>query len=235
YGFNVGLSIAMSTTPEFYNRFNLANDFRKTTWLVGPQFIPDANGQPTAQPAFFPGTTNQIVITPDLTLKPPKPMDLGNAITDQLKGIRSIKYFPDRNIIQATRLNGNDVPVFRLADVMLMKSEAILRGATATTVRGELQTPLVLINRIRTRVGVAPAASIDLAGLLDERARELFWEGWRRNDLIRYGLFEVDYPLKNTDGSADPLTMNKDVSRRLYPIPATERLLNPNLTQNPGY
>ncbi|MBC8110735.1 MAG: RagB/SusD family nutrient uptake outer membrane protein, partial [Verrucomicrobia bacterium] len=93
YGFNVGLSIAMSTTPEFYNRFNLANDFRKTTWLVGPQFIPDANGQPTAQPAFFPGTTNQIVITPDLTLKPPKPMDLGNAVTDQLKGIRSIKYF----------------------------------------------------------------------------------------------------------------------------------------------
>lgn len=230
YGFNVGLSIAMSTTPEYYNRFNLKGDFRTTTWLVGPQFVPDANGQPTTQPVFYPGTTTQIVITPDLTLKPPKPMDLGNTIADQSKGVRSIKYYPDRNIIQATRLNGNDVPVLRLADIMLMKAEAILRGAAATTVRGELQTPLVLVNRIRARVGAELAVSVDLPGLLDERTRELSWEGWRRNDLIRYGLFETEYPLPN-----DVLTMNKDVTRRLYPIPATERSLNPNLQQNPGY
>jgi hypothetical protein len=122
------------------------------------------------------------------------------------------------------------MPVFRLADIYLMKAEAILRGATATSVNnGPIETPLILVNRLRTR-GAALAGSIDLQGLLDERARELSWEGWRRNDLIRFGQFEVDYPLAN-----DPLSMNKDVTRRLYPIPSTELKTNTNLTPNPGY
>ena len=231
YGINVNFSIAMSTTPEFYNRFTLKGDVRTTNWLVGKQYYPDANRmQDLSRPAFYPGSTTQIVITPDLTLKPPKPMDLGNTLADQSKGIRSIKYYPDKNATQATRLNSNDVPVFRLADVMLMKAEAILRGAAATTVRGELQTPLVLVNKIRARAGAELATSIDLAGMLDERAREFSWEAWRRNDLIRFGQFEVEYPLPN-----DVLTLNKDLTRRLYPIPSTELRLNPSLVQNPGY
>jgi hypothetical protein len=113
---------------------------------------------------------------------------------------------------------------------MLMKAEAILRGAAATTVNGQLQTPDVLVNKIRVRAGAPAVGGIDLPGLLDERAREFSWEAWRRNDLIRFGQFEVEYPLPN-----DVLTMNKDVSRRLYPIPAAEIKLNPNLVQNPGY
>jgi len=231
YGFNVGESIAMSTTPEFYNRFNLPGDFRTKTWLVGPQFYPDGNGGFTNQPVYYPNTTTQIVITPNLILVPPKPMDVGNTIATQAEGIRSIKYYPDPTTIQATRLNGNDVPVFRLADVMLMKAEAILRGATPTTVNGVLQTPDYLVNLLRTRAGATTMANgIDLPGLLDERARELSWEGWRRNDLIRYGLFEVSYPLPN-----DVLTMTTDPTRRLFPVPATELHLNPNLVQNPGY
>jgi hypothetical protein len=230
YGMNVGLSIAMSTTPEFYARFNIPGDFRTKTWLAGPQFYPDGNGGFTSQPVYYPGTTTQIIINPVLTLVPPKPMDLGNTIASQAEGVRSIKYYPDVNIIQSTRLNGNDVPVFRLADVYLMKAEAILRGATATTVNGQMETPLVLVNRLRTRAGAQTAASIDLPGLLDERARELSWEGWRRNDLIRYGLFEVNYPLPN-----DNLTMTTDPTRRLYPVPSTELKTNPNLVQNPGY
>jgi hypothetical protein len=179
---------------------------------------------------YYPNSTTQIVITPDLILVPPKPMDLGNTTASQAEGIRSIKYYPDPAIIQATRLNGNDVPVFRLADVYLMKAEAILRGAAATTVNGTLQTPDWLVTQLRTRAGAPVASGIDLPGLLDERARELSWEGWRRNDLIRYDQFEVDYPLAN-----DPLTMNKDVTRRLYPIPITEIKLNGNLIQNDGY
>lgn len=225
------LSIAMSTTPEFYNRFNIANDFRTKTWLVGPQFVPDGNGGFTSQPAYYPGTTNQIVITAPIILVPPKPMDVGNTQATQAEGVRSIKFYPDPTITTATRLNGNDMPVFRLADIYLMKAEAILRGATATSVNnGPIETPLILVNRLRTRAGAALAGSIDLQGLLDERARELSWEGWRRNDLIRFGQFEVDYPLAN-----DPLSMNKDVTRRLYPIPSTELKTNTNLTPNPGY
>jgi hypothetical protein len=230
YGFNVNLSIAMSTTPEFYNRFNLPGDARTKTWLAGPQFVPDGSGGFTSQPVYYPSTTTQIFIEPKLTLVPGKPMDLGNTIASQSQGVRSIKYYPDPTIIQNTRLNGNDVPVFRLADVMLMKAEAILRGAAATTVNGQLQTPDVLVNKIRVRAGAPAVGGIDLQGLLDERAREFSWEAWRRNDLIRFGQFEVEYPLPN-----DVLTMNKDVSRRLYPIPAAEIKLNPNLVQNPGY
>lgn len=231
YGFNVGLSIAMSTTPEFYKRFNLPGDIRNTTWLVGKQYAPDANKRPdSTKPVFYPGTTTQIEITPDLILVPPKPMDVGNTIASQSQGVRSIKYYPDPTIIQATRLNGNDVPVFRLADIMMMKAEAILRGAAPTVVKGEAQTHDVLVNKIRARAGAPLVSGIDLPGLLDERAREFSWEAWRRNDLIRFGEFEKEYPLPN-----DVLSMNKDVSRRLYPIPSTELKLNPNLIQNPGY
>ena len=230
YGFNVGLSIAMSTTPEFYARFNLPGDFRTTTWLAGPQFMPDGNGGFTTTPVYYPGTTNQVVLNPVLTLVPPKPMDLGNTLATQSEGVRSLKYYPDPAIIQATRLNSNDVPVLRLADVLLMKAEAILRGASATTSNGELQTPLVLVNKVRTRAGAQLASSIDLNGMLDERARELSWEAWRRNDLIRFGQFETEYPLPN-----DVLRMDKSIFRRLYPVPTIERRLNSNLLQNPGY
>jgi len=157
-------------------------------------------------------------------------MDVGNTLASQSEGVRSIKYYPDPAIIQATRLNGNDVPVFRLADVLLMKAEAILRGAPATAVGGEMQTPLVLVNKIRARAGARAATAIDLNGMLDERARELSWEAWRRNDLVRFGQFEVEYPLPN-----DVLKMDKSSFRRLYPVPNTELRLNANLKQNPGY
>ncbi|RYE11713.1 MAG: RagB/SusD family nutrient uptake outer membrane protein, partial [Sphingobacteriaceae bacterium] len=230
YGFNTGLSIAMSTTPEFYNRFNIPNDFRTKTWLVGPQYYPDGQGGFTTQPVYYPGTTTQINITAPLILVPGKPMDLGNTIASQSEGVRSLKYYPDPTMIQATRLNSNDMPVLRLADVFLMKAEAELRGAPTTIANGELQTPLVLVNKLRSRAGAQLATNVDLNVLLDERARELSWEGWRRNDLIRFGQFEVEYPLPN-----DVLSMNKDVTRRLYPVPSTELKTNPNLVQNPGY
>ncbi len=230
YGFSVNLSIAMSTTPEFYARFNLPGDFRTTTWLAGPQYAPDGNGGFTTTPVYYPNSTTQININPVLTLVPPKPMDLGNTQASQASGARSIKYYPDPTIIQATRLNGNDVPLLRLADVLLMKAEAILRGATATTVNGELQTPLVLVNKIRARAGAQQASSIALTGMLDERARELSWEAWRRNDLIRFGQFETEYPLPN-----DVLKMDKSEYRRLYPVPTIELRLNSNLAQNTGY
>jgi len=238
YGFNVGLSIAMSTTPEFYNRFNLPGDDRNKTWLAGPQFYPDGNGGFTNQPVYYPAPNDkvQINIIPTLTLTGLKPMDLGNdVLTSQSEGVRSIKYYPDATITQATRLNGNDIPVFRLADIYLMKAEALLRGATPTTINGELQTPLTLVNKVRLRSHAPAATSITLDDMLDERARELSWEAWRRDDLIRFGQFEKDYPLPVVGGKADDLQMNKDVTRRLYPVPSTEIKTNPNLVQNPGY
>jgi hypothetical protein len=230
YGFNVGESIAMSTTPEFYARFNIPGDFRTRTWLVGPQFYPDGNGGFTNQPVYYANTTTQIVITAPLILVPGKPMDVGNNVVNQAEGVRSLKYYPDPTTTQATRLNGNDVPVFRLADIYLMKAESILRGAAPTAVNGVMQTPDYLVNLLRTRAGAQTTTGVTLDTLLNERARELSWEGWRRDDLLRYGQYEVEYPLPN-----DVLSMDKNTYRRLFPIPINELKLNPNLVQNPGY
>ena len=62
------------------------------------------------------------------------------------------------------------------------------------------------------------------------RVRFRVRDGWRRDDLLRYGLYEKEYPLPN-----DVLSMDKSTYRRLFPIPINELKLNPNLVQNPGY
>jgi hypothetical protein len=210
-------SNAMCTVPEFLNLFNLPNDIRNTTWLSGKQV--DANGSPIMNGSA------QLDLTPEIVLTDAAQMNVGAEVGGVSRGARSIKFYPDKNSVD--RYQGNDIPIFRLADVYLMKAEAILRGAAATTVKGELQTPDVLVQKIRMRAGVTtPVAGITLDQLLDERGRELAWEGWRRNDLIRFGKYEGKWGFKAGGESVD---------YRLFPIPATERVLNTNLEQNHGY
>lgn len=232
-----GPSIALSTIADFYAFFNLPNDVRNNTWLAGGQYNKDgtknivrtstktldASSQGPDQPIDW-----WVTITPEMKLKPggEGKLDVGNDLLGQLKGVRSIKFYPDKNINTSTRFQNNDMPVFRLADVLMMKAEAILRGTAPTTVKGELQTPDVLVSKIRTRAGAAPAAGITLNEMLVERAREFAWEGWRRNDLIRFGKFEGQWGFKPKDN---------DVFRRIFPIPEIELALNPKLIRNPGY
>lgn len=165
-----------------------------------------------------------------------KPFDVGNDYLARCMGIRSVKFFPDKSTTAATRMSGNDVPIFRLADIYLLKAEGILRGATATTVNGELQTPLVLLNKVRSRAKAPLAAGVTLDELLDERARELYWENWRRNDLIRFDKFETEYAIPG-DVAVSGYTpgMDKDLRKRIFPVPASEIKLNPNLKQNDSY
>ncbi|HEY4335283.1 MAG TPA: RagB/SusD family nutrient uptake outer membrane protein, partial [Puia sp.] len=154
--------------------------------------------------------------------------DVGDDILAQCEGIRSKKFYPDPNENPQTQDQNNDFPVFRLADVLLMKAEAILRGAPATSVKGTLQTPAVLMNLVRSRVGAKLAADpLTVDSILPERAREFAWECWRRNDLIRFGQFENGWGFK-APGAAD-------ATRQLFPVPTTELSTNQNLTQNPGY
>ncbi len=158
----------------------------------------------------------------------PIKMDVGDDILAQCEGIRSKKFYPDPNENPQTQDQNNDFPVFRLADVLLMKAEAILRGASATTVKGTLQTPATLVNLVRKRVGaMLPSDPLIVDSILPERAREFAWEGWRRNDLIRFGQFENAWGFKGANAA--------DATRQIYPVPTTELSTNQKLTQNPGY
>lgn len=128
-----------------------------------------------------------------------------------------------------------DYPLFRLADVYLMYAEAHLRGGG-----GSLATATNYINLLRERAYGDNSANITqpdltLDFILDERTRELYFEGTRRVDLIRFGKFagpsQILWPLKG--GIVDGVAVEE--FRNIFPIPATDLAANPNLQQNDGY
>jgi hypothetical protein len=129
-----------------------------------------------------------------------------------------------------------DFPLFRFADVYLMYIECAVRGAEGT----ERSTALTYFNLIRSRAGLSniPSALINTvlieSNILDERARELYWEGQRRTDLIRFGKFTKDYawPYKGNTPEGEP---NIDDKFNLYPFSDKDLVSNPNLVQNEGY
>lgn len=128
-----------------------------------------------------------------------------------------------------------DYPMFRLADVYLMYAEAVLRGGQG----GSKAKALRLVNDIRARAYGDQSSNISMSQLtlefiLDERARELYWEGHRRTDLIRYGLFTSSEYVWSWKGGVQE-GQATDSHYQLYPIPASEVNANPNLEQNPGY
>ena len=84
------------------------------------------------------------------------------------------------------------------------------------------------LNEVRSRAGIAPAGSLELSQIIDERGRELYWEGHRRTDLIRFGLFTSgSYLWEWKGGKPGGAALTAD--RVLYPIPAADALANPNL------
>ncbi|WP_414647101.1 RagB/SusD family nutrient uptake outer membrane protein [Chitinophaga sp.] len=180
----------------------------KVGFLIGQQY--DQNGNKILDRSGRP-----LIFTREVQLR---------ATGDQVEmsGIRVVKYPPDFLTTKSTSENGNDASndfvFFRYADVLLMKAEALLRT-------GNAPAALLLVNQIRLKRGATPLAALDLNSLLDERGRELYWEGWRRQDLIRFGKFLQPWQLKPTD---DPKYL-------LFPIPTSDLAVNKNLVQNPGY
>lgn len=128
-----------------------------------------------------------------------------------------------------------DFPMFRLADVYLMYAEALLRGGSG----GNLTTALGYINDLRTRAygntsGNISSSNLTLDFILEERARELYWEGHRRTDLIRFGKFsETTYTWPWKGGVKEGRSISSYYD--LFPLPSSDLGANPNLKQNPGY
>ena len=130
-----------------------------------------------------------------------------------------------------------DFPVFRLSEMYLIYAEAVLRGGTG----GDAATALTYLNLIRTRAGATVLNASDLApataglqNILNERGRELYWEGHRRTDLVRYGLLTTGTYLWPWKGGVSSGTA-VDTKYNIFPVPTTNRTTNPNLTQNAGY
>jgi len=231
YGLPYGPSSCMRTWPEFYAKFTIdETDVRQKIWLAGKQYLDD--GTPVMVPTTNKGLDDSydgpapdaaiywhMEFTPEIIFRNLEMFETGNDMLGRHVGYRSIKFFPD--LKAPTRAQSNDIPVFRYADVLLMKAEAILRGASPTMGH----TAVSLVNMVRSRSKASLFTAIDLDELLDERARELCFEYWRRNDLIRFGKFEESWGVKTNN---DPLC-------RVLPIPLTELRLNPAMTQNPGY
>lgn len=232
YGGKMGKSCAgiCAMNPEFADLFCLEGDDRNDAVLKGKVFIHDAiTGEETDKPYIYKGT--QLELTKTITLQEGGLATLNCGATPDgwRQGYRSIKFYPNPNEYSAyNRYQSNDVPIFRFADIILTKAEAVKRGATATN--GD--TPQSLFNQIRSYVH-APLLDHDpsLQEILDERGREFFDENWRRNDMIRFGTFESEYGFhKHSNPDA-----RFDKTCRILPVPDDILKENTNWEQNPGY
>ena len=132
---------------------------------------------------------------------------------------------------ETTAFGNIDFPMIRLGEIYLIYAEACLRS-------GDIEAAMPYLEELSSRAGTVPPSVSDVGNghwLMEERARELMWEGHRRTDLIRYGLFNTDvylWPYKGGDsytGQAFP------AYKCLFSIPPTELATNLGLIQNPGY
>ena len=213
-GINDGWS-GLTAPKEFVNKFEVS--------------ARNSNNEPTAwkdKRAMFytDGQTYENTDLKDFTKSGYAITKFKNITSTGAAGKDPEKKFPD-----------TDLPLIRLAEVYLTYAEAVLRGGTG----GDRATALGYINQLRSRAygnasGNIADSNLTLDFILDERARELYWEGLRRTDLIRYGKFTGGAYLWSFKGGAASGVAVPDY-RNLYPIPQDARTANENLTQNTGY
>lgn len=220
-----------TTVADFYNTFG------STDTRVGGRAYPGVTDKSGLKPGLVVGPQLSQTGTP-LKDRQGNPLSFTQDVklieTDknrlEVAGIRVVKYPPDYNAYDGGNQT-NQLQIFRFADVLLMIAEARLRSSTP-----DAAGALLLVNQIRTVRGATPLTSLTLVDpnnvanpntLLAERGRELYFESWRRQDLIRFGVFLKKWALKDAD--QDP------VKNLLFPIAADQLLANPNLKQNPGY
>ncbi len=206
-----------STTSTFFNTWNMEDDVRffddrivsetgfNQGFLVGQQYGIDGT-------ALTQRNGDPLIFVPEINL----------ASSPENAGIRVIKFAPNPDT-ERQFSSPNDVPVLRISDIYLMRSEAKFRN-------GDEAGALEDINYIRSKRNAEGKtlplySTLTLEDIIDERGYELYWEGLRRPDLIRFHMFTDAYQEK-------PVT---DETKTLYPIPTSALDVNDNLTQNPGY
>lgn len=217
FGFEDACWNGISAQEAFFNSFE-EEDIRRNGLLSGFQFFDD--GTPVEDPSYekFDPTDPTKPIDPDgvqLNLTPEINMLQPNCLRQA--GVRVAK-FPF--IEGSDRYTSNDFPIFRYADLLMMKAEVLMRSG------GNMGDALNLVNEVRSRAGATPFAELTYENLLAERGRELFAEGHRRSDMIRFGVY-LEPRWEKPDVSPDYVT--------IWPVPESQILANENLVQNPGY
>lgn len=134
-------------------------------------------------------------------------------------GARLAKYEADPHANADGRACHNDIVLLRYADVLLMKAEAQVRSGYDGS---------EALNAVRQRVGLQPTEAT-LSTILEERFKELAWEGWRRNDMVRFGIYHEAYTDRPT------LADESNGYTTVFPIPYEVMSMHPAWTQNPGY
>lgn len=146
-------------------------------------------------------------------------LDVSGKPYEKTAGARMKKYEVDKTGLKDGKLLDNDIVLFRYADVLLMQSEAKVRNGED----GDAE-----LNLVRSRVGMAPRTAT-LENLLDERMMELAWEGWRRQDMIRFAVFTRSYSCR------PQLPGEENGYTTVFPIPEKVIDMNPQLHQHKGY
>lgn len=210
--------------PSHYKSFN-DQDKRRNGWLTGLQY--SSTGELLR--CLFESVPNPLNLTADFVniYNPSDPTVYDHTNALEYMGARFIKYqitpYPSWSM-------GNDLVIYRLGDILLLKAEALMRknGGVAN------QEVVDLVNQVRNRAFDDPAShnydinTLTLAALLQERSWEFYYGNIRRNDLVRFGKF-VRGTWEFFDRSAE-----QDY-RNVFPLPQGQININPNLHQNPGY
>lgn len=182
---------------------------------------------PRFEKCYFAGVVHDlkgnVIRLDDGTILEYRPWEVGIDISDtpyeKTAGARMKKYAIDANGTKDGKLMENDIVLFRYADVLLMKSEAKVRNGE----NGDAE-----LAQIRSRVS-ASLRPATLETLLDERLLEFAWEGWRRQDLVRFGMFTRAY------SNRPQLTDEENGYTTVFPIPGNILDMNNRLVQNKGY
>jgi hypothetical protein len=212
----------ISMQEDFFNSFETGDlrqgpgDGSSQGLLYGPQF--DADGNPITDPSFEKFDPSDptgprdpdgapLNLTPNINELEPRCL--------RQAGARLFKWELDEN---AGRYLSADFPIFRYADILLLKAEAIVRGGGS----GDAAT---YVNMVRERAGLDALGAVTLDDIYWERGHEFYAEGHRRRDMIRFGTY--NNPRWEADGS--------EPCKTLFPVPMEQIDVNANLVQNPCY